>query len=208
VTERGSASLRHVGPLVVKDFMRITAFLILGLLLIYSLASAQTNVTAGAKAKASWAYPQTGISSADLEPAFADFKQVLPTNRVAITAMTFYDSNNAVITVRADGKTAGSDRDFSFQRVDGKWALTREPVASRNKYQGITPTQLEEAIKQIKEGLPASGILSMSFLGETSIEVWTGRINGPLAGSGIVLRFQKKNGKWTEDRTRRSSWIS
>jgi len=122
--------------------------------------------------------------------------------------MLFHDSNSAVISVRASGKSVGGDTDFSLRRAGGKWELTQETVASPNHWQGITPTQLEEAIKQIKEGLPASGILSISLLGETDIEVWTGRQNGPLDGSGMLLRFQKKNGKWTEDKTRRSSWRS
>ena len=188
--------------------MRIVALLITELLLICSLAPAQTSATGQSKDTRS-DFPRTGISSAGLEQAFEAVKQVLPTNGITIIAMWFNDSDNALICVRKDGATVGGIRDVTFQRLDGKWNPTGDTEARPADYpkRGITPAELDEALKQIKEFLPASGILEMSFDSGIGIGVRTGVQWGPRAGRGVGLSFRKKDGKWHKT-TYESGWVS
>ena len=171
-----------------------TAFLIPGFLLVHAFACAQTNATNRPPSH----FPKTGISCAELEPAFRQFRQMLATNRVSILTMGFDDSDHALITARVKDSSDGGVRDFTFRRVDGKWRASGEAEARPAVYPnvGITAAELEEAISQIKEGYQIGGILWMTFEGAIRIEVTTGRQNGPRAGSGHLIYFEKKDGKW------------
>jgi hypothetical protein len=65
---------------------------------------------------------------------------------------------------------------------------------------------VEEAIGQIKELLPSSGILLMTLQAAMRIEVTTGRQGGPRYGRGLTMDFQKNNGKWKK--TAEGEWVS
>jgi hypothetical protein len=142
-----------------------------------------------------------------LQPAFREFKQILPTNGVSVLSMGFVDSDTAQITARVRGNSAAVIRDFWFVRAGGKWRLNGEGQARLADYPkvGITPQQLEEAMDQIVGLLPTSGILFITFEAAV-IEVTTGRQGGPRYGRGIMFWFQTKNGKW--QKTGEGEWVS
>jgi len=181
--------------------------LIPGLLLLHSLACAQTNKAGTPPVH----YPLTGIASADLQPAFRDFKQLLPTNDLSILGMRFDNSDEALITAGVTDKGIGVVRDFRFQKAGGKWFGVGETEARPANYpkQGMTPAELETAITQIQENLPTSGVLWIGFrfpTVPTTIAVRTGRQNGRLSGRGLMMDFQKIDEKWIK--TREGEWVS
>jgi hypothetical protein len=168
-------------------------------------AVAQTNVTHGKMPQAR-AFPRTGIASADLDPTFQQLKKLLPQTNVTVVDMQFLNPDSALVTVRTLGHYT-SLRDYTFEKVNGTWQSSGESESKPLNYGnlGITPADLEEALKEIKGDLPNSGILHFIIKGPNAFEVYTGRSNGPLSGSGSILDF-KLNGKWRK--ISEGVWIS
>ena len=168
-------------------------------------AVAQTNVTHG-KMPQTRAFPRTGIPLADLDPAFQQLKKLLPQTNVALVDMQFLNPGSALVTLRTLGHY-GSLRDYTFEKVNGTWQSSGESESKSLNYAtlGITPPDLEQARKEIEGDLPNSGILRFIIKGPNAFEVYSGRSDRPLSGSGSILDF-KLNGKW--NKISESVWIS
>ena len=70
---------------------------------------------------------------------------------------------------------------------------------------GMTVIQLASFINEVK--LPVGPrIIGIQIKNERTVIIRTGKLTGPLAGTGEEIVFEKKNGKWEE--TSRIHWKS
>ena len=72
---------------------------------------------------------------------------------------------------------------------------------------GMTITDLASFTKQLESMFPVGPqIIGVTLRDENTVIVKTGKQVGPLSGSGDLITYEKKNGKWVE--TDRLHWKS
>ena len=70
---------------------------------------------------------------------------------------------------------------------------------------GISLGEMNEILTLLGNEDLKGGILSVR-VNKSSVEVRTGHVEAPLAGSGMIFTLEKKDGKWVI--TKRSAWVS
>lgn len=148
-------------------------------------------------------YPVTGVLSMDLGRLLTVASTNLPDGAtVSLVSVHKKTADVRTVVVTNGLSTAGDTLIFD---LDGReWKLKeRTKPENESLTVGLPIADLVAFAGSFPLG---PKLLSVIVRSETKIDVVTGRVDGPLAGGGKRLTYEKQDGRWTK--TGESMWVS
>ena len=102
-------------------------------------------------------------------------------------------------------------RAYRYNVSQGWFAYSRDG-APEFPISGLPATELKRLLDQIdateQPNVEDKWVLLVEVLGKNSVEITTGKQDGPLAGCGRVFRFVRTSAGWELDKKRLGGWLS
>ena len=102
-------------------------------------------------------------------------------------------------------------RAYRYNVSQGWFAYSREG-APEFPISGLSSSEMKRLLDLIdateQQDLQDKCVLRVEVLGKNTVEITTGKQDGPLAGSGRVFRFFRTPAGWELDKKRLGGWLS